>query len=64
MTTLLINVCEKLNVDADHIMDALNRRPGPEVLTGMEEKIWMLEKERDGLQARVNWTEGELSVAR
>jgi len=44
MTILLVSVCKKLNVEADHILDVIDQRPGPEVPAGMEEKIQTLEK--------------------
>jgi len=64
MASLFVNICEKLEVDAEYIMDELKRQPGLEVLHKKEEHIRKLEKERDDLQSQVNWTKGELFVAR
>lgn len=65
MENALLNICMTLgDVDPDQIIEEINRQPGPDVLHGKEEQILKLEKEWDDLQNWLNWTEGELSVAR
>lgn len=43
----------------NQILEEINKRPSLDVLKEKEERIWILEKSQNDLQARMSWAEGE-----
>ena len=64
LSDLVIDTAEVLKVDLDQIVEAVKRLPKPEDLKKRDERIQELEAERNLLQTRVNWAEGEMVAAK
>jgi uncharacterized protein (UPF0335 family) len=55
---------KELKVEREDVLDVVKKLPNPKELRRKEERIENLEKEKNDLQFRLNWVEGELATSK
>ncbi len=60
----VLQAIKELKVELEDVLDVVKRLLNPEELRRKEELIKNLEKEKNDLQSKLNWVEGEIAASK